>query len=460
MNLVIYALFPSIFLLAFFHLDLGIIPRFGTWLPEILSLFVCGIIALRVAMYKKLSLEVHYIYLLVLYLVIIATGIALNPVSKVEVMSGLRTHLKYFPFFLLPAVYDFKEEEIKKQFLLLCGLLLLQCPVGVAQKIYYGVLNHFYSGDFVQGTRLYSGSLSIIMVSSVAVLLALFLRKRISKRAFLITSFVLLLPTTINETKVTIFILPMALFLPLFFSNEVHYWAKVKKAAPIVMLGVLFAAIYVPIYEITIKPMNSPGLYEFFFEGKYLENYFYKGAAGRIGEDIRRGDAIGLALKELSKEVDELAFGQGVGTVNLSYFDEAGGLSTSFSKKSRLGGDMLTVTQLLWEVGMAGLFVYVVLLAFIFSDAYQLSQSDDLFGAFAMGWATVVAIMSACLLYQNSMHHNTINYLFWYLSGLVAAKAYRRRASVSSLKVLARRSGFLGSPRFAGMRIRDSHGLR
>ena len=156
-----------------------------------------------------------------------------------------------------------------------------------------------------------------------------------------------------------------------------------------------------------------------------MEKYLYRGAKGRPSEYIGRVDAIVLAYKNLSKDSFTLAFGLGMGNVTDSYFSS---LSGKHTEKLHYAAGRLTVTHLFWELGMLGVVVYVTFFFFLFRDALLLRKSDDIFGSFALGWCAVIVIIGLCLGYTNIIHLNVINLMFWYFSGLVAAKTYRMRA--------------------------------
>jgi len=269
-----------------------------------------------------------------------------------------------------------------------------------------------------------SGILSITMLCSIAVIFALYLKKQIGLGFFLITACCLFLPTTLNETKVTLILLPLALVLPAFlFQGEGG--TKIKSLLLMTLFGILFISAFVPIYEHFLKPTTGYSILDFFQTKGDIEKYLYKGVEGKQGEDVRRGDAIVLACKELSKDSLSLAFGLGVGNVTGSYFSSLHGKHT---EKLQYAAEKLTVTHLCWELGLLGVIVYVTFFFFLFRDALLLRKSDDIFGSFALGWSAVIVMMGLCLVYINIMHLNVINLMFWYFSGLVAAKTCRMRA--------------------------------
>ena len=423
MNKLLYLLFLSVFFLDFFHFKIRIIPRFATWMPEILAMITCLIVVLRFAVQKNLVIHKKYICLIVLYLTIIFIGIILNTTPVGSIIVGMRAYLKHLPFFLLPAVYDFSDKQFKGQLQFILPLLLLQCPLAVYQRLfqYRGVL----SGDVVTGTLDVSSALSITMICSIAVIFALYLNKKIGFKFFFITACCLFLPTTLNETKGTLFLLPIALILPAFFFQGKGMSTKIKSFFIMALIGVLFFSAFVPIYDHFIKPTRAPDLLDFFQKEGKMKRYLYKGIEARPGEDVCRGDAIVLAYKNLSQDSLTFTFGLGMGNVMPSYFESSLGKHTD---KLQYGAPMLAVTYLFWELGLLGLIVYVTFFFFLFGDALLLKKSDDIFGSFALGWSAVVAIMCLSLVYKNMIVYNLINFMFWYFSGIVAARAFRVRA--------------------------------
>ena len=423
MNKLVYLLFLSVFFLDFFHFDLGIVPRSATWLPEMLAIFTCLVVALRFACKEKPAIHPKYVTLILLYSTIILIGIILNNTPEGSIIIGIRVYFKHLPFFLLPAVYDFSEEQFKKQLQFILPLLILQCPLTVYQRLFqYGWER---TGDLITGTLMGSGILSITMLCSIAVIFALYLKKQIGLMFFLITACCLFLPTTLNETKVTLILLPLALVLPAFlFQGEGG--SKIKSLLLMALFGILFISAFIPIYEHFLKPTTGYSILDFFQTKGEIGKYLYKGVEGKQGENIRRGDAIVIAYKDLSKDSLSLAFGLGMGNVTDSYFSSLHGKHT---EKLQYAAEMLTVTHLFWELGLLGVIVYVTFFFFLFRDALLLRKSDDIFGSFALGWCAVIVMIGLCCMgYTNIMHPNVINLMFWYFSGLVAAKTCRMRA--------------------------------
>lgn len=427
MNILLYLLFLSVFLLDFCHFNLRIVPRYATWMPEVLSTVTFFIVALRFAIKKELAIHQKYIYLILSYFIIIFIGTILNRTPIGGLFIGIRFYFKHLPFFLLPAVHDFSDKEFRSQLQFLLPLLILQCPLAVYQRFvqYKGVP----TGDLITGTLQSSAPLSIVMICSIAVIFALYLKKQVDVRFFLLTSCCLFLPTAIDETKATLIFLPIAFVLPALFSGGYVSLTKTKSLFTMALVGGLFISAYIPIYNHFIKAWGvwgqPDGILAYLQKEDELKKYLYRGAKGTRGERIRRGDVIVLAYKNLSTDIRSLAFGVGMGNVLDSYFRSCRG---KYSEASRYRAESLGLTHLFWELGLFGVIVYAAFLFFLFRDSVLLKRSDDIFASLALGWSAVVVIMALCLVYKNTMHLNVINLMFWYFSGVVAAKAFRMTA--------------------------------
>jgi hypothetical protein len=438
----IYPILLSSFLLDIFQFHVGIVPRYVTWIPEMLSMVTLGIVCFQLVVKKKVQIDIKYIYLLGVYFALMFIGIILNDVPGLSVFAGMRVHFKHLPLFFLPALYEFSADEFKSQLMLIAPLLVLQLPVAVFQRFF--TLAGKSTGDVVGGTLGASGVLSIVMICAIAVVLGFYVKKQITTKTFLILVLCWFIPTTINETKVTFVLLPIAILLPLFFSNAFSESQALRKSLVIGFVGVLFVVILVPTYDYLAErtPGKEPTLSKLFETKKertFLERYMYRGVSKyKKGEDLGRVDLIALTFQEMSKDWITLIFGSGIGYTTEFYLTSTN-KSSSISNSSRAreknyskanlqyrAGD-LTVTKVFWEFGLAGGFVFVLFFVFLYRDARFLSNMEGIFGQFALGWSAVLVIISVCLLYLNILRPNSINIPLWFFSGIVAAKTYRFR---------------------------------
>jgi len=420
-----YSLFFSIFLLDYLQ-GIGLLPRVFTYIPELLSV-IAGIIVIFIFVVRKsINLTPAYGLIFIFLAVLILTGIFANQVPPETLFVAIRKYLKFLPFFFLPLVYDFSEKEIKGQIIVILGLTLIQLPVALYQRFVESVGSS--SGDLIGGTLgsavRGSGLLTVYLVCAVAILTAFRVRKRISPLTYILLLMAFSIPTMINETKVTLFLLPLALILPAVLvgtgSQKIkNLFAGVFVA--VVMLGT-FASVYNHFYS-----RGDRGIAEFFTQEGRVEGYLNR-SEEKIGQGrAGRVDAILIPLDILSKKPVSLMLGLGLGNVSHS------SLGDEFSGDYyyQYGGYVQSaVSNLIWEIGILGLLLISCLGYLLFKDATHLVKLKGINGDIALGWACVVCIIAIAAFYTNIIGSNAISYLFWYLSGyLVALSAKQRLAS-------------------------------
>jgi hypothetical protein len=130
-----------------------------------------------------------------------------------------------------------------------------------------------------------------------------------------------------------------------------------------------------------------------------------------------------LAFRTLSEDVTKLWFGLGIGNVARSFSDRFEGEYTE--RYDHMMPHVTTVSFLVWETGVVGLLLVIVGCFLVFQDARACSRADTVEGAFALGWAAVVAVYVVSLAYRNLITPTVFGYLFWYFSGWVAAMRLR-----------------------------------
>jgi hypothetical protein len=356
--------------------------------------------------------------------IIIVCGILTNGEGAGPIFAGARYYLRAIPLFILPAVYPFTDKQLKQQMQVLLGVGILQVPLACYQRwVIYSAER--FSGDDVYGTMMESGVLSLVLIGIALVVTGQFLRKRISKVQFIILFFLLLLPTTINETKVTVIVLPIGLLTTIVAASPAG------RRLPILMGGmsllVVFAAIMVPVYDFmnaNSRFKQGRNIEDFFTDQKMLSAYMAtqkKGAALGMKRDVRRGDAIKVPLQYLSRDPVQLAFGLGMGNASHSnlgqnFTGDYNGLFDRFL--------ITAFTTFLLEIGLFGTTLILALYWFIFQDTIAVAKADPdgLTGSLAAGWIGVAAIIPFATFYAPIQTYASISYLFWYFSGVIVAR--------------------------------------
>ncbi len=428
-NRLIRLLLLSVFFLYFLHHNLGVIPRFLTWIPELLAMAALFLFVLHAAINRQYFIAPKYFGLIVLYLLVIFTGMILHGTSMVSAVAGLRFYLKHLPFFLLPAVWAFSDKALVKQLSFLLPVLLFQFPIAVFQRLYH--LKKWHTGDVVTGTLATSSELSIVMICTMAIVFAFYLKGRLSLKRFCLMAICLFIPTTINETKATLILLPLAFLIPIFlFKYSSVHSSKKRNLMAMAMISVLFLTAFIPIYN-AFYGGEQGGITGFFLDRKQLKQYLYRErteADLEAGRYLPRGDALVLGFKKLAEDPVDFAFGLGAGNLIRSYLREA---SEETHLAKLYGVQHLAATNLLWELGLAGVIIYYSFLFTLLRDALALRRHPGATGAFALGWSAVVVIMCLCVFYKNILYLHVTNFVFWYFSGLVASATFRYRTALN-----------------------------
>jgi hypothetical protein len=389
-------------------------------IPEVISvILIFCVLPLGIQQKFRLVSPKYWLIFGALAIVIVA-GIVTNNDGPGPILAGLRYYLRAFPLFFLSAVFTFTEQQLRGQLKLLLVLGLLQVPITCYQRWLVWIAER-WSGDSVSGTLMDSGVLSIFLICSVLVLTGLFLRGRVSKLVFFSLFFILLFPTTINETKVTVVILPIGLLTVFLIGSPpgkrllVAGWATVLLAA--------FGAIFVPIYDYMDR--NDPykrEIVDFFSDQKQLDAYMEKRSGGGVGAKTEAGrvDTIVVPLHYLEHDAVRLAFGLGVGNASHS------NLGQSFTGRyydlfQRFVYTSMAVFML--EIGIFGTVLVVLLNWMLLADTLAVARADGtLTGSIAIGWTGVVIIVSIALTYNVVESAESISYVYWYISGLIAAR--------------------------------------
>jgi len=343
----------------------------------------------------------------------------INHVDAGPLFAGLRNYLRAIPFFFLPTVYLFTEAQIRSQLKLLTGLCLIQGPIAIYQRM-HTLARGNSTGDATAGTLVYSGLLSIFLVCSAGILTAFMLRKRIAWQRFLPLFLLMIFPTTINETKVTVFILPLC-FMIVFLAGS-PAGLRFKNAIVALFLLVMFGSIFVPIYDYLAAQghgHHNPPITEFLSNEHQMGKYMDTGA-GIGAAHVGRIDALRVPFQEIAKDPVHFGFGFGIGNA----YDSALGPQFKGRYFYMFKPFLITAASLfMLEIGMLGIALLMMLYFLIYRDSRVVAEVDrGFFGAFAVGWSGAVAVITVTTFYSGIDISLPISYFFWFYSGLVASR--------------------------------------
>jgi len=265
-------------------------------------------------------------------------------------------------------------------------------------------------------------------VAAIGGAVVFFVRGRLKLTALIVLAAWMIVPTTINETKATVLLLPFALLMPALLMP--HKERLLRKLVPIVGVGLLAGAAFVVIYNDLSQYGEHGEPLGTFFTSSDVRYYLYTGAANTEQPYVGRFDSIEIALKYTSQDPLRLAFGYGAGNVAESFLPQFAGRYADYFL--RFGVGQTQITTFLWELGLAGLLAYLFLFYRVARDALTLARSSDPMAYLGQIWAVAMIIMTFGLVYKSVFSMNDCGYLFWYFSGVVASRAAVVRQSATS----------------------------
>jgi hypothetical protein len=399
-----------------------VLPFVAKYVPDILSALVLVLVVVHGTRNRFQHLRAAYWFAFGAMALTMVSGALANSLQPGPLFTGVRSYLRAVPLFLLPAVYEFSERDIRRQLMLVLALCVPQFPIAIGQWFATRTAGGF-TGDRTVGTLQLSGNLSVFLICVACVLTAAWLRKRMALPRFLPLLLLVLAPTTINETKATVVLLPVGLLVT--FLAAAPRGARLKNAILAAALISLFAAIFIPVYDTygTGRKHGTP-IVEFFSNKETLDKYIGGNASvGAPAHEVGRVDAIVTPLKEMSKDPTHFAIGLGIGNAAHSPLGE------QFTGEyfGKFGPFLLSSASVfILEIGVLGLALTFTVDYLIYRDACAVAEADrGLVGALAAGWAGVTAVIVIATFYIVFGACDAISFPFWYFSGLVAAHRMR-----------------------------------
>ncbi|MGH8207990.1 MAG: hypothetical protein ACREU6_00065, partial [Steroidobacteraceae bacterium] len=155
-----------------------------------------------------------------------------------------------------------------------------------------------------------------------------------------------------------------------------------------------------------------------------MQHYIETGAGVGSRKEAGRMDALEVPLQRLARDPVQLVFGLGIGNASQSnlgpqFTGEYFGLYGRYTITSSAAAFLL-------ETGIAGVLLVLVLMALIFGDALAVARHGiGLVGTFAVGWSAITMMMTISLFYLAIHSSESLAYLFFYFSGLVATARTR-----------------------------------
>ncbi len=410
MRFLLYFTFLNVFFADWLAFKIKVIPRIFTWVPEFASIIITLYILFKWSTEKRFDCSIKYVFLVVFLFITILCGFLLNGVSSGVMISGMRIYLRYFPFFFLPAVWDIDSKQLLGLSKFILFLALLQLPIVIYQRFFK--YKYFLSGDMMGGSlgANTSGVLSILLLLIVAACISFYVKEHIEGLKFAACLFALFIPTTMNETKVVLFLLPVPFLAPILFSKIL--FDKTGKVLALLLLLVTSVMVFRFVYDYFILDRWGYGILTFMTKEGRFEGYMNM----RLVPIIKTFDTA-------FNDVLFFIFGAGAGNASFTFSPMFTGEAAS---KIRAAGFIdLGIITLIWELGFLGTTILLLILALLFLDAIKLASRKDVYGAIGLSMLAIIPIYTISLSYFNNFGIVIISMLFWLMSGVVASSRSR-----------------------------------
>jgi hypothetical protein len=300
-------------------------------------------------------------------------------------------------------------------------LLLLQLPITVFQR--FLIYRHIHTGDVVGGSVKHSGALSVILIFGITIIYSFYLKKNLNFKIFLFLLILFFIPTTINETKVTFFLMPLAIILPLFLFKNENLFKKLKSIFFYSLMIVLLLCSFIYIYDKLYGQALNRSFIDYLIKEKEGRGYVFQKETdiSEINQNSKVGRfaSLKVAYDYLLRDSLKIFFGTGIGTTKIK---KIGFLETENLGLEIYNPNTSTISMLLWETGVLGLLLYFTFHLFLFIDAYYIKEYNNFFGAFGLGWTSVCGIIIPVTFYINLFYIDIVYIPFLFFSGIVVSK--------------------------------------
>lgn len=322
--------------------------------------------------------------LILLFMVFSVIGAYYNSISLVILQYR---EFKYLLLLLIMLPYSDKE-YFSHVWTVIKIVTAVSIPVSILQRVNFGDV-----GDWVTGLYGHGASGTLTLMVHIIFFTELGVRLQNNKK-IIGWYFLYLIPTAINETKITYLLFPVMLITVLLITKRL----KSMKTVILLVISAVLLFVWASIYENTyswsiVSAFSSENL------NTYLFATHWEGDAGRFAKIAYAFDII--------KDTN-LLFGYGLGS---SYIGATSGfngyISSKFYSEEMFGGTKPQLFLSLIDMGLAGtiLVISVVLFCFI-----KLLRQKDRSKEFFISMNTYVVFFAA-LIYQQIFFTYPIMYI-------------------------------------------------
>lgn len=329
--------------------------------------------------------NVPVILLFILFVIFTFIGIYYNGLTLVILQYR---EFKYLLLLIILLPYA-NQDYFKPVWTAVKLITAVSIPVSILQRILYKD-----NGDLITGLYGHGASGTLTLIILIVFFTELGIRLQNNKRV-IGAYFLYLIPTAINETKITYILFPVMLFVILFITKKL----KSRQTIIILLISVVMFFIWAAIYEKTYSWSIAD-----IFSSENIDLYLYathwEGDAGRFAKVAYAYDII---------KNTNLFFGYGLGA---SYLGATSGIdgyiSSRFYTREMFGGTKPQLFLSLIDMGLVGTLLILIILVIYF---IKLLRRKERTIEFFIALTTYIVLFST-FIYQQIFYTYQIMFIF------------------------------------------------
>lgn len=420
-----------------------LIPREATWLVDLFIVLFALRYGLTFFSAKHKIFAVEKLILLALVFAVLSALI--NGEATSTLLVGLRVGFRYLLLFLAATGLHPREDAAAKfvRFLFLIGLL--QTPVVLWQWQF----TNWISEDELNGTfgRNQTPGIALFMLVLYCYLIAKMIEQKHIKAGYLLAMLWMLVCPILGEAKFFFLLLP--LFVLFMVRAEFIKRPAVAIALSLVGIVMIVAVDYVIVETGFWREGRNPLTYI-----RRLPEVFQTELERPQEQNFERSYRFVSALVLASRDAKSFWFGNGPGSITLSYVSGRHSKTADYYAGFGLTSSAPTVPWMLIEYGYLGTILMFLILFAIYRRGKILRASEReehrVYGRMLEG---MTFLYVAWLFYQSAWQSDSMNFIYWPLAGIFVRLSYQEQEVRKYASAVARandQKGMSSRPVLAG----------
>ncbi len=372
------------------------------------------------------------------FLYSLATSLV-NGVPLKQLIISLKNYFQFFPLLFFFLVYPLSQTFSRQILKAITIVALFQPPIVLFQ--YFFVVPHIKQLTAVEGAAVLdavngsfgvslagggTGMYTLFTCTILCGLIIAYSQKIIGITKYLIFSIYILFPMFLNETKAAFIFLFLGSISVIGLSRNINMAKKILLLFMVVLIG--GAMLWFTLQVASLHGRSSKNSIE-----RTLSYNF--GEQGYASYRLNRLTCITFWWQENKNKPIELLTGYGLD----STIEGESGLSTTGNVAKRYpmyGTGLTTASRMLWETGVIGFTLFLIIFLVSFKNCLKLAQSNQLtfIEKFLALYCTAGISMAILLFFYNSLFRNSqpANFLISLMIGITIYLTLRQRALAKS----------------------------